>query len=116
MDMTWREERPLAITAASQRDERPYRLMVTMASALSSSKDATMRFKRSLCGTALRAFGTLLVFGAALRALGLADFLVAGFGDEALTAFLVFFAGVAFLVRVVSPAAKWNLAWALGCP
>src|SRR5579871_6291295 len=102
MDMTWREERPLAITAASQSEERPSRSMVTMASALSSSKDAMMRFKRSLGGAALRAFGV-----AAFLALGLAAFLA-----EALTAFLVFFAGAAFLVRVVSPAMAANLAWA----
>jgi hypothetical protein len=58
-----------------------------------------MRFKRSLCGAAFGALGAAFAFGAALRALGLAVFLIAAFLGEALTAFLVFFAGVAFLVR-----------------
>src|SRR5260221_14197632 len=55
MAPTWREERPEAITAASQSAERPCRSMVTIFSALSSSREVRMRLSRSLCGTALRA-------------------------------------------------------------
>ena len=71
MDMTWRDDGPLAITAASQSEERPSRSMVTMASALSSSSDVTMRFRRSLCGAGLAAFGASVLavffgFGLAL--------------------------------------------------
>ena len=51
MAPTWREERPDAITAASHSDERPSRFMVTMFSALSSSRDVRMRSSRSLGAT-----------------------------------------------------------------
>src|ERR1700760_3385714 len=70
MEATWREERPDAITAASQIDERPSRSMVTIFSALSSSSEVRMRFNNSLC----------LAAGAACAAAGLfAAGLVAGF-------------------------------------
>ena len=50
MALTWREDRPEAITAASHSAVRPSRLMVTIFSALSSSSEVRMRFSRSLCG------------------------------------------------------------------
>src|ERR1700743_1715804 len=78
MAATWREERPDAITAASHKAERPSRSMVMMSSALSSSSDARIRFRRSLCGAGALA--------------GAAGFLGAGF----LTDFLVDL-GTAFL-------------------
>jgi hypothetical protein len=57
MDMTWRLERPDAITTASHSEERPARSMVTISSALSSSSEMRMRFKSSVSGAALRATG-----------------------------------------------------------
>jgi len=55
---------PEAITAASHKDERPSRSTATIASALSSSSEATIRFSNSLCGGALRGLGaTFLTFG-----------------------------------------------------
>src|SRR5579863_8351115 len=51
MALTWREERPDAITAASHKAERPSRSIVTTFSALSSSSDARIRFSRSVCRT-----------------------------------------------------------------
>ena len=47
--------------------------MVTISSALSSSSEATMRFKRSLCGAGLATLGAAAFFG-----FGLEDLL--GFG------------------------------------
>jgi hypothetical protein len=55
MALTWREDRPEAMTAASQSAERPLRSMVTIFSALSSSREVRMRLSRSLCGAGLRA-------------------------------------------------------------
>jgi hypothetical protein len=43
MEVTWRVERPLAMTSASVSEERPARSMVVMSSALSSSSDSRMR-------------------------------------------------------------------------
>jgi len=63
MALTWREERPEAITAASHRAERPSRSMVMIFSALSSSSEVRMRFSRSLCGAGLLA-GAAAFFGA----------------------------------------------------
>src|SRR5689334_7253364 len=82
MAPTWREERPEAITAASHRAVRPSRSMVTIFSALSSSKDARMRRSRSLCGAGF--FAATAGFLAET-----AGFLAAGF----LTVFADFFAG-----------------------
>jgi hypothetical protein len=50
MALTWREERPEAITAASHSAERPSRSMVTIFSALSSSSEVRIRFSSSLGG------------------------------------------------------------------
>jgi hypothetical protein len=82
MALTWREERPEAITAASHNADRPSRSMVTMFSALSSSREVRMRFSRSLGAAALRA-------GAAA-----AGFLASGFRAAFGAGFLAgFFAG-----------------------
>src|SRR3569833_3138757 len=62
MAATWREERPDATTAASAMAPRPSRSMVMMFSALSSSSEAMMRLRRSLCGATL-AFGFGAAFG-----------------------------------------------------
>src|SRR6185312_7850838 len=73
--ITWREERPDATTAASQSEERPARLMVTISSALSSSSEATMRLSKRVCSACLG----ISVFGAAGFFLVPAFFLAAGF-------------------------------------
>ena len=89
MAETWREERPDAITAASHREVRPSRSMVTIFSALSSSSETRMRFKSSLGGAGFLAGGFLpsgfLTSG----------FLAGGLGPLAFLAgvFLDFFAG-----------------------
>jgi hypothetical protein len=82
MALTWREERPEAITAASHRAERPSRSMVMMFSALSSSSEVRMRFSRSLCGAGLLA-GAAAFFGA--------GFLGAGFLTDLLAVFRTVF-------------------------
>jgi len=85
--MTWRLERPEAITTASHSEERPARSMVTISSALSSSSEIRMRFRSSVSGAALRATGlaaagflalAFALAGAGFFADGLA-FLAAGF-------------------------------------
>src|SRR5579872_3560973 len=64
MALTWREERPDAITAASHSAERPSRSMVTTFSALSSSSEARIRLSRSLCRAGLAAIAaTFLALG-----------------------------------------------------
>src|SRR5471032_2881781 len=96
MALTWREERPEAITAASHSAERPSKSMVTMFSALSSSSEVRIRFSSSvggagfLTGAAADFFGTTFFTG-----------FFAGFFAGFLTAFLGgcladFFAGVFF--------------------
>src|SRR5690242_19576053 len=60
-----REDRPVAITAASQSAERPSKFTVTTFSALSSSSDARIRVSNSLRGADLGAatfFGRPLFF------------------------------------------------------
>src|SRR4029450_6442488 len=42
-DATWRADRPVPMTIASHSDERPLRSIVTMSSALSSSREEMMR-------------------------------------------------------------------------
>src|SRR5436190_4826750 len=74
MAETWREERPDAITAASHREVRPSRSMVTIFSALSSSSEVRMRFNRSLGGAGFFA-------GGLAAGLGLGAFLAGGFLD-----------------------------------
>jgi hypothetical protein len=75
MALTWREERPEAITAASHSAERPSRSMVMIFSALSSSSDVRTRFSRSLCGAGLLA-GATAFWGAGFLGAGfLADLL-----------------------------------------
>src|ERR1700761_9263079 len=83
MAATWREERPDAITAASHKAERPSRSMVMMSSALSSSSDARIRFRRSLCGAGALA--------------GAAGFLGAGFLTDFLVGLETAFLAGAFL-------------------
>src|SRR5471032_321424 len=85
MDMTWRLERPEAITTASHSEERPARSMVTISSALSSSSEVRMRLSRSVSGAALRAPG---FFGAVALDFAL-DWALAGL-------FAVFLAGAFF--------------------
>src|SRR5579862_6745985 len=63
MDATWRDERPLAITIASQNAARPVRSIVAISSALSSSSDFRMREIR--VGSAAAGLG-LAFFGARL--------------------------------------------------
>ena len=45
-DATWRADRPVAMTIASHSDERPVRSIVTMSSALSSSREEMMRVEK----------------------------------------------------------------------
>src|SRR5271156_2378131 len=109
MAVTWRDERPEAITAASHSAERPSSAMVTMFSALSSSSEARMRRRRSLGAAGLRA------------GLGAADFFLAGLAGLGafrfgLAAFLMallpgFFAGADLRVRGIPPVSESNLAW-----
>src|SRR5258705_11360270 len=99
MALTWREERPEAITAASHSAERPSRSMVTIFSALSSSNDVRMRFSRSLgaagflvclraCGAAA---GVLRAgFFAGFLRLVLAGCLVGFFAETFFTVFAAF--------------------------
>jgi len=104
MALTWREERPEAITAASHSAERPSRSMVTMFSALSSSSETRMRFSRSVCCAGfcfvcLRASGatcaTAAFLGAGFRATFFAGFF-AGFLTIFLAGFLADFVAGAF--------------------
>src|ERR1700742_1654051 len=92
MAPTWREERPLAITAASHNAERPSRSMVTTFSALSSSSEARIRCSRALGGVRFFAGAGAAFFEAGLGFLGedFAAFLDGGF------ALAVFFAGAFF--------------------
>jgi hypothetical protein len=83
MALTWREDRPEAITAASHSAERPSRSMVTIFSALSSSREVRMRLSRSLggadfCFVCLRASGATCAAATFLGATFFAGFL-AGF-------------------------------------
>jgi hypothetical protein len=96
MALTWREERPDAITAASHRAERPSRSMVTIFSALSSSSEVRIRFSRSLCAAGFLV--CLRACGAAAAGVLRAGFF-AGFLRLVLAGGLVgFFAGIFFTV------------------
>jgi hypothetical protein len=105
MALTWREERPEAITAASHSAERPSRSMVTIFSALSSSREVRMRLSRSLGAAALRApaadflgIGFLTAFGAGFFAGFPAGFLAGFFaGFWAGTFFAAFALAAGFL-------------------
>src|SRR5882757_7491323 len=100
MALTWREERPEAITAASHSAERPSRSMVTIFSALSSSNDVKMRFSRSLgaagflvclCACGAAAAGVLRAgFFAGFLRLVLAGCLAGFFAGTFFTAFAAF--------------------------
>src|SRR5665213_470113 len=81
MAATWREDRPLAITAASHKAERPSRSRVMMFSALSSSSEAMMRLSNSLCWAGLAlGLGAAIFFLTARFLAGLAaGFLAVGF-------------------------------------
>src|SRR6185369_5938415 len=101
MAPTCREERPEAITAASHNEVRPSRSMVTIFSALSSSKEVRMRFSNSLCGAGLRTGAATAAFLATGFFAGFfANFLTsfgAGFGADFLTGLgAVFRAGTFF--------------------
>jgi hypothetical protein len=90
MDWTWRLERPDAITTWSQSEERPSRSMVTISSALSSSSEALMRFRRSLSGAAI------FLERAEVPLLG--SFFAVGFLGDFFAGFLAAFLGAGFLV------------------
>jgi hypothetical protein len=117
MDMTWRLERPEAITTASQSEERSARLMVTISSALSSSSEALIRRRRSVSGAAIF-FAPALTLVRALAGFFAGAFLgdfLAGFLTALLAAFLAagFLAlALAFLagLRVSSSGYGVNLA------
>jgi hypothetical protein len=88
MALTWREERPEAMTAASHSAERPSRSMVMMFSALSSSSDVKIRFRRSLGGAGFFA--------------GAAAFLGAGFLGASFFASTTGFLGAGFLAGLLA--------------
>jgi hypothetical protein len=90
MALTWREDRPEAITAASHSAERPSRSMVTIFSALSSSREVRMRLSRSLGGADFLTGGTAVFLGATFFAGFFAGFL-AGFLAPPLVGFLADF-------------------------
>src|SRR5471032_369061 len=100
MAPTWREERPDAITAASHSDERPSRSMVTIFSALSSSREVRMRVSNSVGGLALRTgFGAAAFVGAPDFFLDLTAFFTV-FLTAFFTAFLLVFFAVFTGLRV----------------
>jgi len=71
MEATWRVERPVAMTIASQNEARPVRSIVEISSALSSSSDVRMRESSVVSGAAAFFAATFLAtaFGARLGAL-----------------------------------------------
>jgi hypothetical protein len=96
MDITWRVERPEAITTASHSEERSARLMVTMSSALSSSSEVLMRSSSADCGGAFLVFGLFLAaFSEGFAAVFLpAFFRVAGLLTSAFALVLLALAGL----------------------
>src|SRR5665213_3598962 len=95
MDMTWRLERPEAITTASQSEERPSRLMVTISSALSSSSEVLTRRSKSVSGAGLARTGA--GFGAGFGPAFFAGFFPGFFPGLLRMVFLAGFLAVAAL-------------------
>jgi hypothetical protein len=95
MALTWREERPEAITAASHSAERPSRSMVTIFSALLSSSEVSIRFRRSLGGAGFLIGAATSFLGATFFA-GFFTGFFAGFLATFLTVFLADFLAGAF--------------------
>jgi hypothetical protein len=99
MALTWREERPEAITAASHSADRPSRSMVTIFSALLSSSEVRIRFRRSLGGAGFLTGATAGFLGATFFAGFFTGFFagfLAGFLTSFLTVFLADFLAGAF--------------------